>query len=217
MGKNVLVLLLFVSLISLSLSTNILFAQSPSAAQFHSKGVEEAKLGNYETASLYFDKALEIEPDNILYLNNKGFALIGEEKYYEAFVIFGKVLKIEPDDANALIGYPLAKSTMFAGVDGIADIIIRDSNGYLVGYLRTTNIGILNSESVANELKSLLEAEDYAQIEINVNLHMKVDTAITQTSFAPEGMEVPLFTSKHPAYPVTEGDTVTAHFTIVND
>ena len=149
MRKKVFVLLLLIPMISLSFSTNLLFADSASDADtFHRQGVEQMKLGNFEEANLNFDKALQIEPDSVLYLYNKGVAILGQEKFYEAFVIFDKVLKIEPDHPIALAPYQLAKSKMFKHVDGILDVTIRDSNGYLVGYFRTSDVGILDADFV---------------------------------------------------------------------
>jgi len=214
MREKVLVLLLFISLASLSFSTSLLFADSASdAAQFHRQGIEQVKLYNFEEANLYFDKALQIEPDNVLYLYNKGVAILGQEKFYEAFIIFDKVLKIEPDHPIAPAPYQLAKSKMFKRVDGILDITIRDSNGYLVGYFRTSNVGILDADFVKKQLDQLMEKE-YSRIDFDVQSTTKFDTSVTQTSFAPEGFEIPMVVSKHLSYPVKKGEVVSVHYTI---
>ncbi len=50
----------------------------------------------------YFDKALEIDPDNTAALNNKGLALAKLGRDDESIAYFDKALEIDPNDAYSL-------------------------------------------------------------------------------------------------------------------
>jgi len=222
MRKKVFVLLLLIPMISSSFSTNLLFADSASdAAQFNSQGFEQMKLGNFEEAISYFDKALEIEPDNVTYLDNKGLAVLNQLNYYEAFLIFEKVLKINPDDPIALASYYFTQQKMYKVMDSVVDITIRDSNGYLVGYFRTKQVGILLGDIAKKELDNYILTEmKYKGIDIQVLYFIteevsKRETTISKTSMAPIGMDIPVVVSKHLGYPIEKGDVITAHYRII--
>lgn len=53
-------------------------------------------------ARLYFDKSLEVFPDNIASLNNAGVCLTNLEKYVEAIPYYERILEIEPNNLTAL-------------------------------------------------------------------------------------------------------------------
>ena len=80
------------------------------------KGQESVKMYNYKEASVYFDKILRIDPDNIGALVNKASSLSklkGREfynlgKYEDAIVWYNKALEIEPDDVDVLRNKALA-------------------------------------------------------------------------------------------------------------
>ncbi len=57
---------------------------------------------NYEKAIVYNNKALEIDPNFIKALVNKGVALDNLKRYDEAIQLYDKVLKIDPNDINTL-------------------------------------------------------------------------------------------------------------------
>ena len=67
------------------------------------KAIELFSLGEYEEAIIYFDKALEIEPDNVDALKDKALILyLYLDKYEEAIIVYDKILAIEPDNVDAL-------------------------------------------------------------------------------------------------------------------
>jgi len=65
-------------------------------------GITLTKLGKYEEAVASFDKALEINPNNLKTLSNKGVALARLGKHEEAVACFDKALKINPNDFDIL-------------------------------------------------------------------------------------------------------------------
>jgi tetratricopeptide (TPR) repeat protein len=63
---------------------------------FYYQGNELYKLGACEEAISYFDKVLEIDPNNVAAWNSKGLALSSLEMYDEAIRCFDKSLSIYP-------------------------------------------------------------------------------------------------------------------------
>jgi len=66
------------------------------------KGLEAENATQYDEALSYFDRVLQIEPDNLQALNAKGviFAKLG--KYDDALSYFDRILEIEPDNVEVL-------------------------------------------------------------------------------------------------------------------
>ena len=59
--------------------------------------------GDFENALIYINKALEIKPSNINYLNTKGIILDDMCRYEEAIVYFDRALKFVPKDKVILL------------------------------------------------------------------------------------------------------------------
>ncbi len=57
--------------------------------------------GNLKRAASYMQKALEFDPDNVVYLNNYGVILAEDGKIAEAKLQWEKVLRVDPNDATA--------------------------------------------------------------------------------------------------------------------
>lgn len=70
------------------------------AEALYYQGNELYKLGAFEEAIAYFDKALEIDPNNVPAWNSKGLALNNLKMYDEAIRCFDKSLSIYPSNAN---------------------------------------------------------------------------------------------------------------------
>ncbi len=61
------------------------------------QGAELVNSGEYEAAISTYDKALEIDPDSFLAMNEKAGALNGLERYQEALELIEKAIQIKPD------------------------------------------------------------------------------------------------------------------------
>jgi len=69
------------------------------AKAFSSYGSD--KDNNYSMAIFYYDKALKIDPNNVITLDNKGRALVAQYSYKDAIKCYDKILEINPyDDAT---------------------------------------------------------------------------------------------------------------------
>ena len=64
------------------------------------QGLELDSQGRYEEAIVYYDKALELDPEDRNSLVYKGLALFHLEKYEEAVSWYDKVLEILPYDTS---------------------------------------------------------------------------------------------------------------------
>lgn len=60
------------------------------------------RLRKKEKALECYDKALAINPNDVIALNNKGVELASQRRYMESIECFDKVLEINPEDATAL-------------------------------------------------------------------------------------------------------------------
>ena len=58
--------------------------------------------GSYEEAAASYDKALELDPNNVDLLNNKGKALANLGRFEDAIASFDKSLAINSSDVEAL-------------------------------------------------------------------------------------------------------------------
>jgi len=220
MWKKVFVLLLFIPMVSLSFSTGFVFADPASdAREFNEQGATQLNLGNYEEAILYFNKALQIEPDNIDYLNNMGLALMTQEKYFEAFLFFDRALEIMPSDPTTLSYYNFAQKEMYDDLFGIVDVTIRNSQGHLIGYFRTMHLGILAGDLAKIEIDKFPVTEivstngtDIEVFELDLEIVAENENSISESNYAPEYIEIAIVVSKHLAYQQEPGDRIYVHY-----
>ena len=66
------------------------------------KGIEEKKIKHYQQALQYFDRSLEIDPNNVSALTNKGSILSLEGNNTGALQYFDRSLEIDPNNVSAL-------------------------------------------------------------------------------------------------------------------
>jgi len=98
--KNFLFLISILFLFSVT-SVTIVYSQEDVDLLFQ-KGVESFQLGELETSLSYFDRVLELEPNHVKALNNKGGILSALGNHEDSLPYFDKVLQIEPDYVDAL-------------------------------------------------------------------------------------------------------------------
>ena len=77
-------------------------AQSNEIENFFDMGIESFQSGNYNESISFFDKVLEIDPNHVDALNNKGNALAELGELEKSISFFDKVLEIEPNHVGAL-------------------------------------------------------------------------------------------------------------------
>jgi len=115
------------------------------------KGDALVKLDNFQEGINYFDKALKIDPKHVDTLYKKGDSYRDQGNYDEAFTYYYKVLELEPTHSLAVIKSQIVSASFgHKLLDGFIDVIIRDSQGRLVGYFRDSEIGILKHEVAEN-------------------------------------------------------------------
>ena len=78
--------------------------------ELHSIGASLISEGRYEESIRYYDKILEIDPDEVRALLNKGSVLIQLQKYEESIRYYDKILEIDPDEVRALASKTIALS-----------------------------------------------------------------------------------------------------------
>jgi len=94
----------FAFIMLISFSTILVFADSNDEIDLlFKKGLDSYNLGNHNQAISYFDQVLEIDPNHLGALNNKGAVLLKLWRLEQAIPYFDKVLEIDPNNVSALI------------------------------------------------------------------------------------------------------------------
>jgi len=73
-----------------------------SSEYWNNKGMALFNLSRYDEALQYFDKAIDLEPDNAEYWNNMGVTLYKLSRYEDVLKCFDKAIDLEPDIAEYL-------------------------------------------------------------------------------------------------------------------
>jgi len=176
----------------------------------------------YEQTILYTNQTLAIDPNNTFALSVKGTALVGQEKYEQAISLYEKVLEINPDDEISIKNLALAKKKLeFKPFDGNAEIILRDSDGGLVGFLYASALQ-LNNATIAQQMLDISPKKkitrDGQELEITTMKQLgtvRDDTVMAKTYiYGQKGQ--PFVQTMHWGYPVTYGDTVHTTYVISN-
>jgi radical SAM protein with 4Fe4S-binding SPASM domain len=76
-------------------------------AEAYEQGMESAKIGNFQLAKMFFDRALTLKPGDMPAARNRGFALYKLERYEEAYDHNVKLLENNKNDAYVLSGLGL--------------------------------------------------------------------------------------------------------------
>jgi len=219
-------LFMFASIIIFSLPIIFVFADSESENDFFDKGMESFRLGEYEQAISYFDRVLEIEPNNIDALYNKGNNLSQLEKFEEAIPYYVKVLNLDPKKqiAQLKLEHALLEITSYryGFLDGVLEITIHDSQGGFVAYHRTTKIKALKHDIVVD----LVEKWPIAKVTNRNNQNYSVHQQEFVNVFVSGGIigfheiplsanvDFPLAATWHYQIPIQKGDVISYVYSI---
>jgi len=190
------------------------------------KGGQYLKMFNYEEAITFFDKALELEPNNVEALYQKANALSALEKYDEAIEYYEKVLNIEPDNQNAAISLHNALVSIanykYGFLDGVLEITVHDSQGGLVAYQRATKFFAFKHDITENlietwSVKKITELNNQKftvyQKEFVKVLDKDTILGFHQIPYS-DKVDLPLVSTWHYQIPVEQGDTVNYFYSI---
>jgi len=183
-------------------------------------GAALVNIKEYEQAILYLNRTLAIDQNNTFALSVKGTAFIGQEKYEQAISLYENVLEINPDDEITIRNLELAKQKLeFKPFDGNAEIILRDSNGGLVGLLYASALHLENATLATERLdvspkKTITrDGQEFEIITMKQLGHVTFDTVIAKTYiYSQEGQ--PFLQTMHWGYPVVSGDTINTTYVI---
>ncbi|MFQ6050729.1 MAG: tetratricopeptide repeat protein [Candidatus Hydrothermarchaeota archaeon] len=117
------------------------------ANKLYERGMSFFKLGEYENAIEFFDRALEIDSNFKLALNNKGACLIMLGRFDEAVKCYNQLLELSPDHVLALSnkGFCLTKLGKYEEAIELFDRILEiDPNNYLAWINRGTTLTSMN-------------------------------------------------------------------------
>ena len=95
--------LIHLLVISLSISILAVYAESSETTkELFSKAMEQIDEGRFDDALIYLDSILELDPNQLAALSNKGGVLIELEKYEEAIEYLDRALEINPNHVQTL-------------------------------------------------------------------------------------------------------------------
>lgn len=115
----------------------------PSFKECYNNGLNLIKEKKYEEAVAYFNKALEIEPDNLQAWNSKGNALYSSSKYEESIKCYDKILGKDPN------------TTVIWCSKGNALAFLKKYNEALVCYEKALTIDPKNKDAKNNKQSAL--------------------------------------------------------------
>ena len=146
---------------------------------------------------------------------------MGQEKYEEGIKLYEQVLEINPENPNIQFNLIIAQARMvFEPFSGVAEIIIRDSDGRLVGYMQTEKI-TLNNVTLAQEAvdkfpKKIITHGDQKSEVITIKNLRYVDTELVagKTFVYGRSDTTPFITTSHWGYPITYGDQIYTNYII---
>jgi len=190
------------------------------------KGGQYLKMFNYEEAITFFDKVLEVEPNNVEALYQKANALSKLEKYDEAIEYYEKVLNIEPENENVIIRLHNALVSIanykYGFLDGVLEITVHDSQGGLVAYQRATKFFAFKHDITENlietwSVKKITELNNQKftvyQKEFVKVLDKDTILGFHQIPYS-DKVDLPLVSTWHYQIPVEQGDTVNYFYSI---
>ncbi|MCC5916022.1 MAG: tetratricopeptide repeat protein [Cryomorphaceae bacterium] len=104
------------------LSNEFIMFGKMNSDDFSNAGISYSKLGFHDKAVEFYDKSLELNPNNNYSLNNKGFTLNLLNKFEEAIPLFDKAIEVDKTLAYPYNNRGLAKIKMGKVEEGLEDI-----------------------------------------------------------------------------------------------
>jgi len=183
------------------------------------KGNESLQLGKSEEAISYYNQVLQINPKNIDALNNRANASYNLDRKYLALIEYYKTLKIDPENEVAKLNIETIKPELpYIVFDGIIEVEIHDSQGYLVGYLKNRDLRIIDDEYVKQYFKNTVferktithNGQEVEALQYRSPSTMTIDVVAGRSGItSPDVPGVWMLLSATNMYPLTKGDTVT--------
>jgi tetratricopeptide (TPR) repeat protein len=144
---------------------------------FASAGISYSQFDQHDKAIEFYNKSLELDPNNKYSLNNKGFTLNTLNKYHDAITLFDKAIELDNTFAFSYNNRGLAKIKIGKVEEGLEEINysikLDDSNSYSY-----RNLGIyhLDKGEYSKALELLIKAK-----ELDCDTHL-IDELITNAS-----------------------------------
>ena len=82
------------------------------AKDWFQKGYDAVEAKEYENAIIYYNKAIELNPDDAIAYNNRGCAKVDLKDYTGAIEDYNKGIELKPDYANAYFNRGISKSNL---------------------------------------------------------------------------------------------------------
>lgn len=83
------------------------------AKDWNVKGMRYAELENWEVAKRYFEKCVEVDPENGEYLNNLGLLYCNQCRYAESILIFERAIVCSPHEGHFWLSLGHASYSIF--------------------------------------------------------------------------------------------------------
>jgi len=174
------------------------------------KGQEHYKRSELEDALSYFNNALELEPDHVEALNGKAVTLSDLGQVEESLYILTKAIVLDP--TNPILwqnkrSISLSIPHDLYGNGSSLKLLIRDSNGGLIGYQESFGLGVfvhnyteqfLDRWEVKTEL--VQEGQNYEVLQLREETTAKIPVPFSQAHIGTSinGTEMPnIFTLHH--------------------
>ena len=199
------------------------YSGNKNSTELFNSGLESMNRGNLTEAISYFDSVLQIHPNDTAALVNKGNALARLGNPYTAMHYFDEALKIDPGNHLARSNLNIARSELdYYDIDGFVEVQVRDSQGHLVAFLKTSGLRVLNHTFAQNFVdhwptKGVItrDGKTFEIIQFNATETIPSDTVYGQTRVIHrENPSAAVVFYSNWGYPLEKGDRVTAVYTI---
>lgn len=156
-------------------------------------------------------------------LLNEGNVLFTQGKYFEALTYYDQILNLNPE-------HEIAKNNLMESfdnlsynrIDGLIEIIVRDSDGHLVTYLKSTHLEILNDEFAEKFLNEWTvqevitrDGQDFEVLQTTKLLNIEKNLVVAYDGFiiSANTIKIGLLHAKFNQILLEKGDTINYFYT----